>query len=1249
MNTPVYHQFVCRVFSIQYSQICLPSDIPAFIKLLTIFLIGIMVFSPGVSAVIIPVGTTDEQGTGEPDGNITVQETVVTPVPEDTTIPIPTDLPLAETTTEPVPAETPAPEAKPVPVITLPYNLSPNQTINSTTVPNIPSDIAEMKPPGQSEPLLSLMDYVPETTSPAAVAPGFAPLNPDFIEYQKRMEETIVQESVSPKMSPAAVQSGITTPRPFIKGRIPSPVDLSNTKGQLLMPAPGAEPVLAASYESSYDLRPLGKVSPVKDQLNVGSCWAFAALASLESILLPGESYDFSENHMKNTLADTYPDGFDRTWDDGGNEFISSAYLTRWSGPVFESDDPYSNKSGISPAGLVPVKHAQNIHFLPPRSQLNDTENIKYALKNYGAVEASIAYDPAGSLFPSSYDPANATFYNWVWPGLFTNHAVTIVGWDDSFSGEKFAATPFAKAYNITPLGDGAFIVKNSWGTGWGDGGYFYVSYYDVTIGDYCVAYTADPTTNYDRVYSFDPLGWVADYNPGSSSGQFANIYTAQSAEVLQAAGFYTQTNSTSYTISVYRNPNNGPVNSAGPVATTSGVLTSPGYHTITLPNVTLAAGQKYSIVASVTTPGYNYPVPVELPIDGYSSHATAHAGESYVSSDGTSWKDMTTIYPNTSVCLKGYTMLLPTVTSVSPSSTYLNTSINFTILGRDFHTGTGNTYVNFTKTTRTAMHENLNVSLFSVTPTRIDGAIHFRGDLPIGAWNLTVTTTDNNGTSSVRTSPVKSPAIAVGRPPAPVILTVSPATPWMRNTTVPFSITGTNFRSDQTMVYLVNQSNGALLGEMVLTNISETRIDGTIHVPHDAPAGKNYAINISTIDSGFSGTRFNAFSVVKVPAMTIGGVNPARGTKNTTVNITITGTNIQTGDKKTRVRIYENVMDTELDVTIIDITPVQIACSAEIPNGALAGSYSLEVMSADGGIITREGVFTVGYPEIPVITAVSPAAGNRNDTIRYTITGRNFQPGKTRVVFLNQSTGAALGSSVISSTTSTRITGDLVIPGDAPAGYYRAGVITIDGGNANKANAFRVTVVKTPVISAFTPGSGAKGSTVAFTLIGDNFQALNNTAVTLRDLPSGTEAAAILHSVTPTKIIGSVTVPAKAPSGTYVVEVRTADGGTVVRPGAFTVTYLPLPLITSLNPAGGSPGSTVPFVLKGDYFVDGGTTVKFRKSGTTMTATLASVNTTTITGTVAVPGAATPGPCRLDVITDGGGFSSRLNAFTVQ
>ena len=75
---------------------------------------------------------------------------------------------------------------------------------------------------------------------------------------------------------------------------------------------------------------------------NAGACWAFATYASLESYLMPGENWDFSENNMKNLLSSAYPEGFDRdNPNDGGNEFMSTAYLARWSGPVAESDDPY--------------------------------------------------------------------------------------------------------------------------------------------------------------------------------------------------------------------------------------------------------------------------------------------------------------------------------------------------------------------------------------------------------------------------------------------------------------------------------------------------------------------------------------------------------------------------------------------------------------------------------------------------------------------------------------------------------------------------------------------------------------------------------------------------------------------------------------------------------------------------------------------------------------------------------------------
>jgi hypothetical protein len=318
------------------------------------------------------------------------------------------------------------------------------------------------------------------------------------------------------------------------------------------------------------------------------------------------------------------------------------------------------------------------------------------------------------------------------------------------------------------------------------------------------------------------------------------------------------------------------------------------------------------------------------------------------------------------------------------------------------------------------------------------------------------------------------------------------------------------------------------------------------------------------------------------------------------------------------------------------------------VTNSAFPGSYILEVNTVDGGTATKPAAFTVINSGIPTISALRPDAGYRNTTIAFNITGANFQPANTRVMFRNQTTSTDLNAMTLTRITSTAIDGTIQIPADAPTGMYRLDIITADGGVVNRINAFRVNAVSPPVISTLTPTSGAKNSIVAFTITGSNFQDGDKTSLALQDDVSGSLLTTRIYSVTPTKIIGSVDVPGSVPSGKYRLEVTTADGGKVNRYEAFTVNYLALPVITSISPTSGTHGTAVNFTLKGNNFVDGGTIVRIRAPGSTINSTLTSTNFTTAAGYFPIPAGAPPGPYRLDVITLGGGFNSKINGFSV-
>jgi len=428
-------------------------------------------------------------------------------------------------------------------------------------------------------------------------------------------------------------------------GFIPSPHDFSYLKGL----KPKAAEI--NFYPSSYDLRSLGKLSPVKDQGPYGTCWAFATYGSLESCLLPGELRDFSEDNMINL------DGFDRGYNDGGNHDMATAYLARWSGPVNESDDPYSDH--WSPQGLPPQKHVQEVLYLPPRSGPGDNDTIKWALMTYGGVGTSIYWGD------SCYNPTYKSYY---YSGTAAvNHGVVIVGWDDNYDKARFAGA------SGTPPGNGAFIVRNSWGSSWGDSGYFYVSYYDSRIGmANAVFNNAESVTNYGKIYQYDTLGWTTSGSFGSQTGWFAAVFQATSTETISAVAFYSAALNSSY--EVYVQPSYTGSNLKGSLVA-SGTLSLLGFHTVSFAPQPIPPGN-FSVAVKLTTPGYNYPIPMENPISGYSSTATANFGQTFVSSNGSSWTDLNSIQLKSSVCLKAYTQ--PS-SQAQPSLSFTPTSFPFT------------------------------------------------------------------------------------------------------------------------------------------------------------------------------------------------------------------------------------------------------------------------------------------------------------------------------------------------------------------------------------------------------------------------------------------------------------------------------------------------------------------------------------------------------------------------------------------
>lgn len=424
----------------------------------------------------------------------------------------------------------------------------------------------------------------------------------------------------------------------------------------------------SAYFPAYYDMREYGLISSVKNQGDYSTCWAHSSASCAETDFIKyNPSVSLSELHtayycwsggdqmyQKNQSSDKYS-----IFQNGGSCFAVTNLWAQWLGPVSESLLPYNDMNFIYDAELVDKYkyysdyHLQNAYLFDYNDDRSNYNQVNNTIKNF--VKSGKSVDAAYCNKTDYYDYVNYSYITNASPDE-ANHSITIIGWDDNFPSKNFQS-------KYCPENNGAWLVKNSWGTDWMDNGFFWVSYEETSLCEFAV-YELESNDNYDFIFqhdSFIPAQNMSSAADEYSPSYYANVFTADDDCIIEAASTYFSEINTEYEISVYTDiENNSEISLGKASAVTSGKVDITGYMTISLDEpVEVERGERFAVVVKAYCPDNEYIIPIETcsafidrdsgeiyEAGGLTQYSqikeNTSKGESFYSENGIDWIDVT-------------------------------------------------------------------------------------------------------------------------------------------------------------------------------------------------------------------------------------------------------------------------------------------------------------------------------------------------------------------------------------------------------------------------------------------------------------------------------------------------------------------------------------------------------------------------------------------------------------------------------